>query len=83
MTENCNHDKYITCTRCKCKYINDDAHIQTDFGFTRLGERLKTCTTCREKRHGYYKRYNREHNEQNKQYYQDNKDDIIKRRETL
>ena len=49
MTEQGGEDKYIKCSKCKCKYINDDNHIQTDFGFNRLNERFKTCTKCRSK----------------------------------
>ena len=49
MTEQQGNDKYIKCSSCKCKYINDDEHIKTDFGYNRLNERFKTCVTCREK----------------------------------
>ena len=38
-----------TCSRCKCKYINDNEHIKHDFGYTRLEERYKTCVKCRER----------------------------------
>ena len=40
-------DKYIKCSTCKCKYINDNAHILNDFGYNRLDERYKTCVKCR------------------------------------
>ena len=66
MTETDSKEQYIKCTRCKCKYINDDEHIKIDFGFTRLGERLKTCNICRTKRLQY-----------NKDYYNQNKDKIL------
>ena len=66
MTETDSKERYIKCTRCKCKYINDDEHIKIDFGFTRLGERLKTCNICRTKRLQY-----------NKDYYNQNKDKIL------
>ena len=46
-------DKYIRCSVCKCKYINDDSHIKDDFGYNRLGERYKTCVKCRGKNHKY------------------------------
>ena len=49
MTEQDSKDKYIKCSKCKCKYINDDDHIKTDFGYSRLNERYKTCVKCREK----------------------------------
>ena len=47
MTEQQGTDNYIKCGMCKCKYINDDNHIQCDFGFNRLGARYKTCINCR------------------------------------
>ena len=47
MTEQNEQDKYIKCKGCKCKYINDDEHIKKDFGYNRLGEKLKTCVNCR------------------------------------
>ena len=42
--------EYIMCSQCKCKYLNDDEHIKTDFGYTRLNKRFKTCYKCRERR---------------------------------
>ena len=78
MTEQDNGNKYITCSRCKMKYQNNDGSIKEQFGFKRLGERLKTCTRCRGTRTGYYKQYSEEHKEQkqeySKQYYQDHKE---------
>ena len=49
MTELNSKDQYIKCSRCKCKYINDDEHIKNDFGYNRLEERYKTCMTCRDR----------------------------------
>jgi len=43
-------DKYIKCTACWCKYINDDEHIKNDFGYNRIEERYRTCIKCRERR---------------------------------
>ena len=34
-------DKYIKCSRCKCKYINDNEHIKHGFGYNRLEENIK------------------------------------------
>ena len=71
MTEQSGNDNYIKCTNCKCKYINDDEHIKTDFGYNRLNERHKTCVKCRERNK---RNHNTQHNqERRKQYYQDNK----------
>ena len=35
------------------KYINDEEHIQADFGYNRLNERYKTCVTCRGRQKQY------------------------------
>ena len=43
MAEECGQDEYMKCSKCKCKYINDDDHIKTDFGYNQLSERFKTC----------------------------------------
>ena len=49
MTGKCENDNYIKCSRCTCKYINDDEHIRKDFGYNRLNERCKCCVKCRDK----------------------------------
>ena len=46
-------DKYIKCSQCNCKYINDEENINTDFGYNRLKERYKTCCKCRDKKKQY------------------------------
>ena len=53
MTEQDEADKYIKCSKCRCKYINDDYHINIDFGYNRLNERFKTCVKCRGKHKAY------------------------------
>ena len=53
MTEKGENDNYIKCSRCTCKYINDDEHIKKDFGYNRLNERFKTCSKCRDKKNAY------------------------------
>ena len=56
MTEQGEDNKYINSSRCnKMKYHNNDDSIKEYFGFTRLGERLKTCTKCRANRKQYNK----------------------------
>ena len=47
MEEISGQDKFIKCSKCKCKYINDDEHLQIDFGFNRLNVRYKCCVKCR------------------------------------
>ena len=47
MAEESQSDKYIICSKCRSKYINDEEHINTDFGYTRLEERYNTCVRCR------------------------------------
>jgi hypothetical protein len=39
--------EYIKCSKCKCKYINDEEHISKDFGYTRLNKRYRSCKKCR------------------------------------
>ena len=39
-------DTYIKCSRCKCKYHNNDESIKDNFGFNRLGETYKCCVKC-------------------------------------
>ena len=47
MTEEGKNDKHIICSDCRSKYINDEEHINTDFGYTRLEMRYNTCVKCR------------------------------------
>ena len=49
MTELNETDKYIKCSKCRCKYTNSDDSIKKDFGYNRLNERYKTCVTCKDK----------------------------------
>ena len=55
MAEQSGEDKFIRCSKCKCKYINDYEHIKKDFGYTRLEEQYKTCIKCRNKSVKYEK----------------------------
>ena len=81
MTELNETDKYIKCSKCRCKYINSDDSIKKDFGYNRLNEQFKTCVKCRPKSREYSKLYQETHKEEiaerkqdyNKQYYQENK----------
>ena len=83
MAEESKHDKYIICSKCKSKYINDEEHISNDFGYTRLEERCKPCVRCRkrnkvncktyadnhqEELNEYSKTYREEHVEERKEY---------------
>ena len=56
MAEQNEQNKYIKCKGCQCKYINDEEHIQQDFGYNRLGEQLKSYVKCRSKKHGKNKK---------------------------
>ena len=47
MTEEGEESKYIVCSKCRCKYINDEENINRYFGYKRLGDRHKTCVKCR------------------------------------
>ena len=82
MTEQGEADKYTKCSKCRCKYINDDEHIKKEFGYNRLEERFKTCVKCRTYSRQQNKEYRQEHQAEitentrdyRKQYYQDNKE---------
>ena len=63
MAEENNKDQYISCSNCKCKYINDEEHIKRDFGYTILEERYKTCVKCRARNKTDCKRYYDKHKE--------------------
>ena len=76
MAEESKHDKYIICSKCKSKYINDEEHISNDFGYTRLEERYKTCVKCREKKIKPSKAYYEKHKDKIKEYREEHKDEI-------
>ena len=61
-------EEYIKCSRCKCKYINDDEHIKIDFGYTRLGKQFKTCNKCRDIRGITNKKYIEQNLDKYKEY---------------
>ena len=66
MTEESKNDKYIICSKCRSKYINDEEHINKDFGYTGLEERYKTCVRCRARNKINYKTYSEKHPENRK-----------------
>ena len=77
MTEEYKNDKYIICSGCTCKYINDEEHISNDFGYTRLEMRYKTCVRCRVRSKIKNKTYQEKHPEKSekaKEHYEANKD---------
>ena len=73
MTEEGKSDKYIICSDCRSKYINDEEHINTDVGYTRLEIRYKTCGKCRARKKVNNKTYHEKHPE----YYEENKELIL------
>ena len=54
MTERDSRERYIKCSRCKMKYLNNDENINQDFGYNRLNERYKTCVKCRNRETMFY-----------------------------
>ena len=75
MTGNNGQDTYIVCSNCKCKYINDEEHINKDFGYTRLEMRYKTCVKCRARKQINNKVYHEKHPEKAKEYYEAHKEE--------
>ena len=47
MAEENKNDKYIICSKCRSKHINDEEHVNNDFGYTVLEMRYKTCVRRR------------------------------------
>ena len=81
MTEEDKNNKYIICSNCRSKYINDEEHINKDFGYTRLEMRYKTCVKCRARsktnnNNNYHEEHKDSLNERNKQYRDNNKERI-------
>ena len=68
MTEEDKNDKYIICSKCRSKYINDEEHVYNDFGYTRLEMRYKTCVRCRARSKINSKTYHEKHHETTKYY---------------
>ena len=63
MTEEEKNDKYIICSYCRSKHINDEEHINKDFGYTILEMIYKTCVKCRARSKNNNKKYHEKHTE--------------------
>ena len=68
-------DKYIMCSKCRSKYINDEEHINKDVGYTRLEMRYKTCVRCRARNKINCKTYSEKHPGKAKEYYEAHKEE--------
>ena len=75
MTEEDTNDTYIICSDCRSKYINDEEHTHTDFGYTILEMRYKTCVKCRARQIINNKTYHEPHPETSKEYYEAHKEE--------
>ena len=75
MTEEGKNNTYIICSDCRSKYINDEEHINKDFGYTILEERYKTCVRCRARKQIRSKTYYEQHPERFKEYYEAHKEE--------
>ena len=77
MAEQSEANKYITCSKCRCKYHNNADNIKSDFGFTRLGERYKTCVKCRTTRLDNYEKCKEHANAYHKKYYTYHREQLL------
>ena len=75
MTEEDKNNKHIICSGCRSKYINDEEHINKDFGYTRLEMRYKTCVKCRARKQIKNKVYHEKHPEKAKEHYEAHKEE--------
>ena len=57
MAEQSEDNKYIKCSKCRCKYHSNDDNIKDEFGYNRLGEIFKCCVHCRARNRGYSRTY--------------------------
>ena len=74
MTEENKNYTTIICSKCRSKYINDEEHVNNDFGYTRLEGRYKTCVRCRATNKINGKTYHAKHYE-NTEYYETHKEE--------
>ena len=75
MTEEDKNNKYIICSNCRSKYINDEEHINKGFGYKSLEMRYKTCVKCRARNKINNKTYHEKHPEKAKEYYEAHKEE--------
>ena len=73
MTEEGKNDKYIICSDCRSKCIDDEENINTDFEYTRLEMRYKTCVKCRARKRIKNKTYHEQHLEYYEMHKQEKK----------
>ncbi len=69
-----NTNEYIICAHCRLKYINDNEHIEKDFRYNRLKEKLKTCVKCRESNRKWREEHKEHIKEHDKKYREENKE---------
>ena len=55
------------------KFLNDDEHIKTDFGYDRLNIRYKQCVKCRTYQAEYRAKHREEFREPQKEHYNNNR----------
>jgi hypothetical protein len=66
----------IICSKCKCKYANDEQTISNNFGYNNQNIRFKTCKQCRKRNESYRIHHIEERKEYDQLYKSNNKDKI-------
>ena len=81
MAEQSEDNKYVKCSKCKCKYINNYEHIKSDFGYNRLGEQFKCCIKCRAINREYTRKWYEKNKDtisaNQKQHYNEHREQIL------
>ena len=72
--------KYISCSRGHKKFIDDDEHIKTDFGYNRLNIRYKQYVKCRTYQAQYRGKHREELREKQQEYYNNVKEEPNKQK---
>ena len=69
--------KYIYCSGCNMKYLNNEENIKSDFGYNRLEERYKTCFKCRAKKKIFHENNKEKIKLEDKTHYEKHKDKLL------
>ena len=75
MAEENKNEQHSICSNCRSKCINDEEHINNDFGYTILEMIYKTSARCRPINKIKCKTYHEKHPEQAKEYYEAHKEE--------
>lgn len=77
MAEQNEDNKYMKCSKCRMNYTNDEEHIESDFGYTKLNERYKTWCKFRTNRKDNWPKYKEKATAYAEQYREAHKEQVL------